>query len=128
MGEVPRDGARRDGAPVPLQRLGTVQEHAWLVALLASPLGSAFSGSTITLDGARDNWLGRGRRRGWLTGGAVPGGAAVEVAEVGRPERCGGRCAGLSVRRETDLSPVALRSGGRESNPHHRLGRARLYH
>src|SRR5471030_1010473 len=40
---------------VPLQRLGKVQEHAWLVALLASPLGSAFSGSTITLDGARDN-------------------------------------------------------------------------
>jgi citronellol/citronellal dehydrogenase len=43
---------------VPLQRLGTVQEHAWLVALLASPLGRAFSGSTVTLDGARDNWFG----------------------------------------------------------------------
>jgi citronellol/citronellal dehydrogenase len=43
---------------VPLQRLGTVQEHAWLVALLASPLGRALNGSTITLDGARDNWLG----------------------------------------------------------------------
>jgi citronellol/citronellal dehydrogenase len=43
---------------VPLQRLGTVVEHAWLVALLASPLGRAFNGSTITLDGARDNWCG----------------------------------------------------------------------
>jgi citronellol/citronellal dehydrogenase len=43
---------------VPLQRMGTVAEHAWLVALLASPLGSAFSGSTVTLDGARDNWFG----------------------------------------------------------------------
>src|SRR5271163_28962 len=43
---------------VPLQRLGTVAEHAWLIALLASPLGRAFSGSTITLDGARDNWCG----------------------------------------------------------------------
>ena len=43
---------------VPLQRLGTVAEHAWLVALLASPLGRAFSGSTVTLDGARDNWFG----------------------------------------------------------------------
>jgi citronellol/citronellal dehydrogenase len=43
---------------VPLQRLGTVQEHAWLVALLASPLGAAFNGSTVTLDGARDNWFG----------------------------------------------------------------------
>ncbi|HEY7961581.1 MAG TPA: SDR family oxidoreductase [Solirubrobacteraceae bacterium] len=43
---------------IPAQRLGTVQEHAWLVALLASPLGRALSGSTVTLDGARDNWLG----------------------------------------------------------------------
>ncbi len=43
---------------VPLQRLGTVREHAWLVALLASPLGRALSGSVVTLDGARDNWLG----------------------------------------------------------------------
>jgi len=43
---------------VPLQRMGTVAEHAWLVALLASPLGAAFSGSTVTLDGARDNWFG----------------------------------------------------------------------
>jgi citronellol/citronellal dehydrogenase len=50
-----RAGAARS---VPLQRLGTAQEHAWLVALLASPLGRAFDGSTITLDGARDNWFG----------------------------------------------------------------------
>lgn len=50
-----RAGAARS---VPLQRLGTAQEHAWLVALLASPLGRAFNGSTITLDGARDNWFG----------------------------------------------------------------------
>jgi citronellol/citronellal dehydrogenase len=43
---------------VPLQRMGTPAEHAWLVALLASPLGRAFNGSTVTLDGARDNWFG----------------------------------------------------------------------
>jgi citronellol/citronellal dehydrogenase len=43
---------------VPLQRLGAEREHAWLVALLASPLGQAFSGSVITLDGGRDNWFG----------------------------------------------------------------------
>jgi citronellol/citronellal dehydrogenase len=43
---------------VPLQRLGEVDEHAWLVTLLASPLGRAFGGSTVTLDGARDNWFG----------------------------------------------------------------------
>jgi citronellol/citronellal dehydrogenase len=50
-----RAGAARS---VPLQRLGTAAEHAWLVALLCSPLGRAFNGSTITLDGARDNWFG----------------------------------------------------------------------
>ncbi len=58
MGKYPdvvRAGMARS---VPLQRLGTVQEHAWLVALLASPLGAALNGSTVTLDGARDNWFG----------------------------------------------------------------------
>jgi citronellol/citronellal dehydrogenase len=43
---------------VPLGRLGREQEHAWLVALCASPLGRAMSGSVITLDGGRDNWFG----------------------------------------------------------------------
>jgi citronellol/citronellal dehydrogenase len=43
---------------VPLQRLGEEEEHAWLVALLASPLGRAFSGTVVTLDGGRDNWYG----------------------------------------------------------------------
>jgi citronellol/citronellal dehydrogenase len=50
-----RAGATRS---VPVQRLGEAYEHAWLVALLASPLGAAFNGSTVTLDGARDNWYG----------------------------------------------------------------------
>ncbi len=43
---------------VPLQRLGDPAEHAWLIALLASPLGRALNGSTVTLDGGRDNWAG----------------------------------------------------------------------
>ena len=43
---------------VPLGRLGRESEHAWLVALAASPLGRALSGSVVTLDGARDNWFG----------------------------------------------------------------------
>jgi len=43
---------------VPLGRLGRVEEHAWLIALLASPLGHRFNGSVVTLDGARDNWFG----------------------------------------------------------------------
>jgi citronellol/citronellal dehydrogenase len=43
---------------VPLGRLGTKEEMAWLVAYLASPAGDFFSGSVITIDGARDNWFG----------------------------------------------------------------------
>lgn len=53
--ESVRAGASRT---VPVQRLGTPIEHAWLVTLLASPAGRAFNGSTVTLDGARDNWFG----------------------------------------------------------------------
>jgi citronellol/citronellal dehydrogenase len=73
MGKYPdvvRAGMARS---VPLQRLGTVQEHAWLVALLASPLGAAFNGSTVTLDGARDNWFGPWPPPGLAdAGGEVP--------------------------------------------------------
>ena len=43
---------------VPLQRLGTVEDVAWLVAYLASPAGRFVSGAVLTVDGARDNWLG----------------------------------------------------------------------
>jgi citronellol/citronellal dehydrogenase len=43
---------------VPLQRLGTMQEFGWLIALLAAPPGRALSGSVVTLDGAVDNWHG----------------------------------------------------------------------
>ncbi len=68
--DVVRAGMARS---VPLQRLGGVQEHAWLIALLASPLGAAFSGSTVTLDGARDNWFGPWPPPGLAdTGGEVP--------------------------------------------------------
>jgi citronellol/citronellal dehydrogenase len=43
---------------VPLQRLGEPEEHAWLVAYLASPAGDYCSGAIFTVDGARDNWFG----------------------------------------------------------------------
>ena len=53
--EPVRNGVART---VPLQRMGEEAEHAWLVALLSSPVGRAFSGSVVTLDGGRDNWFG----------------------------------------------------------------------
>ena len=43
---------------VPIQRLGTEAEWAWLVAYLASEAGDFYSGTVITMDGARDNWFG----------------------------------------------------------------------
>ncbi|WP_214633135.1 SDR family oxidoreductase [Antrihabitans cavernicola] len=39
---------------VPAGRWGTVEEWGWLVTYLASPAGDYFSGSVLTLDGARD--------------------------------------------------------------------------
>jgi citronellol/citronellal dehydrogenase len=77
MGKYPDTVRAGMGRSVPMQRLGEPQEHAWLVALLCSPLGRALNGSTITLDGARDNWFGPWPPPG-LTGG---------TGEVPREER-----------------------------------------
>ena len=57
--KYPAELWQKAAASVPLQRLGTLEEYGWLVALLASPLGTPFSGSVITLDGALDNWPGQ---------------------------------------------------------------------
>jgi citronellol/citronellal dehydrogenase len=43
---------------IPLGRTGRPEEIAWLLAYLASPAGDFYSGTTITIDGARDNWAG----------------------------------------------------------------------
>lgn len=56
--KYPAELWKRAAQTVPLQRLGEVEEYGWLVALLASPVGRSFSGSTLTLDGALDNWTG----------------------------------------------------------------------
>src|SRR6476469_3644178 len=43
---------------IPIGRARRAEEMAWLVAYLASPAGDFVSGTTITIDGARDNWAG----------------------------------------------------------------------
>jgi citronellol/citronellal dehydrogenase len=64
---------------VPLGRLGTEEEFAWLVAYLASPAGDYLSGAILTIDGARDNWLGS-----WPPGGLTDD-AGKPLAEERRP-------------------------------------------
>ena len=56
--KYPKAVADNVSRTVPLQRLGTPEEMAWLVAFLASPAGDFFSGAVISIDGARDNWFG----------------------------------------------------------------------
>jgi len=56
--KYPEPVRRSAAQTVPLQRLGTVEEFAWAVALLASPLGRSLTGTTFTLDGSLDNWPG----------------------------------------------------------------------
>jgi citronellol/citronellal dehydrogenase len=74
--KYPREVVEAVPATVPLGRLGTEDEIAWLVAYLASPAGDFYSGTVITIDGARDNWFGS-----W-----PPGGGDRPPAEERRPK------------------------------------------
>ena len=76
LAKYPDSVKAQAGRSVPLGRLGRAEEHAWLVALCASELGAALSGSVVTLDGARDNWFGS-----W-----PPGGGNRPPAEERRPK------------------------------------------
>ena len=77
--KYPPEVAENVPRTVPLQRLGRPEEMAWLVAYLASPAGDFFSGSVLTLDGARDNWFGA-----WPPG--VYGETGEPPAEERRPK------------------------------------------
>ena len=51
--KYPESVWRAAARTVPLGRLGRESEHAWLVALAATPLGRALSGYVITLEAPR---------------------------------------------------------------------------
>ena len=70
--KYPAELWRRAAESVPLQRLGDVEEYGWLVALLATSAGRAFSGSVLTVDGALDNWPGRWPPPDLIREGEVP--------------------------------------------------------
>ena len=78
--KYPQEIVEHVARSVPLGRTGRPEEMAWLVAYLASPAGGFISGTTITIDGARDNWAGP-----WPPESiATEGGASV--AEERRPK------------------------------------------
>jgi citronellol/citronellal dehydrogenase len=58
MTKYPKPVVEGVAGTVPLQRLGEPEEFAWLVAYVASPAGDYLSGAVLTIDGARDDWLG----------------------------------------------------------------------
>jgi len=64
---------------IPLGRAGRPEEMAWLAAYLASPAGDFISGTTITIDGGRDNGAGP-----WPPAG-IADEAGTAVAEERRP-------------------------------------------
>jgi citronellol/citronellal dehydrogenase len=81
MTKYPRQVVEGVAGTVPLQRLGTEEEFAWLVAYLASPAGDYLSGAILTIDGARDNWFGP-----WPPGG-LTGEGGKPLAEERRPKQ-----------------------------------------
>ena len=56
--KYPQQVSENVARTIPLGRLGRPEELAWMVAYLASPAGDFTSGTVITIDGARDDWLG----------------------------------------------------------------------
>lgn len=48
--------ARQTQATIPLMSLGTCNDVAWMVAMLASPAGGYITGQIFTIDGGRQLW------------------------------------------------------------------------
>jgi citronellol/citronellal dehydrogenase len=85
--KYPRELWRRAADSVPLQRLGAVEEYAWLVVLLATPFGRSLSGSVVTLDGALDNWTGPWPPQDLIRDGTVPTEDRASAARLPPPPR-----------------------------------------
>jgi citronellol/citronellal dehydrogenase len=81
MTKYPKQVVDGVAGTVPLQRLGTEEEFAWMVACVASPAGDYLSGAVLTIDGARDNWFGA-----WPPGGLTDEGGKP-LAEERRPKQ-----------------------------------------
>jgi len=78
--KYPKQVSENVARSVPLGRLGRPEEMAWLIAYLASPAGDFFSGTVLSIDGARDNWFGS-----WPPAGAADAEGAP-LAEERKPE------------------------------------------
>ena len=92
--KYPKEVSDNVARTVPLGRLGTPEEMAWLIAFLASPAGDFFSGAVLTIDGARDNWFGSWPPAGASDAEGVPARRGAQAARVrGRGAlHDGGRC------------------------------------
>jgi citronellol/citronellal dehydrogenase len=75
--KYPKEVVAHLAESIPIGRPGRPEEIAWLLAYLASPAGDFYSGTTITIDGARDNWVGS-----W-----PPGHVATESGSLPAEER-----------------------------------------
>ena len=116
MTKYPQPVVEGVAGTVPLGRLGTEEEFAWLVAYLASPAGDYFSGAVLTIDGARDNWFGAWPPAAWPTRGGKPlarRSASRGSAMRGRRRGTGARARMPGRRPSTTPHLDALASRGR---------------